>query len=380
MTYVVTVDVRLPGGAPELDPLQRVGAVALIEDGFDSVEAIEGPDGVEVALLGSIVAVHPGGAILKVVVDAPVLEMAESAVRSIVEELLERSEVLADWAIARCEVALHPKLALESLDAAEGPDAPPSDLAARKAGHSERPAAESGEDEYDADAKAEEARQQMLALASELRSFPPVMFGVPDEEDEGAEEGEGGFSVSPEDARLAAGALVWATDVLVDQLFEDVQTLTEEDTTAAECDGPLWHLEDLPARYALQYDSLFARRFLVTVVAMTTHFTDGSFQRLGCVAEELALRLLLNEAHVTLETFGLLDDGVSAALDAFADNVYEDMDHEWLYDDSMDGMDESPIGEVLRVAPMGFKAWFSPFNRGRYVHPYAADEPEAAAS
>lgn len=364
-----------------MDPLQRVGAVALIEDGFDSVEAIEGPDGVEVGLLDSIVAVHPEGALLKVVVDAPALEMAESAVRSIVEELLERSELLADWTIARCEVALHPKLALESLDAADGPDIPPSDPAARKARHGEHPAAGSGEDQYDAEAKAEEVRQHMLALAGELRSFSPVMFGVPDEEEnEEAEEGEGGFSVSPEDARLAAGALVWATDVLVDQLFQDVQTLTEEETTAAECDGHLWHLEDLPARYALQYDSLFARRFLVTVVAMTTHFTDGSFQRLSCVAEELALRLLLNETHVTLETFGLLDDGVSAALEVFADNVYEDMDHEWLYDDSMDGIDESPIGEVLRVAPMGFKAWFAPFNRGRYVHPYAADEPEAAAS
>ncbi|MFE1197851.1 hypothetical protein ACFW6E_34745 [Streptomyces olivaceoviridis] len=360
-----------------MDPLQRAGAVALIEDGFDSVEAIEGPDGVEVDLLDSIVAVHPGGAILKVVVDAPALEMAESAVRSVVEELLERSEVLADWPIARCEVALHPKLALESLDAADGPEAPPADPAARKARHSGRPSPGSAEAEYDAEAQAEEVRQQMLTLAGELRSFPPVMFGVPDEE---AEEGEDSFSVSPEDARLAAGALVWATDVLVDQLFGDVQTLTEEDTNVAECDGPLWHLEDLPARYALQYDGLFARRFLVTVVAMTTRFTDGSFQRLSCVAEELALRLLLNEAHVTLETFGLLGDGVSAALEAFADNVYEDMDHEWLYDDAMDGIDESPVGEVLRIAPMGFKAWFTPFNRGRHVHPYAADEPEAAVS
>ncbi len=89
--------------------------------------------------------------------------------------------------------------------------------------------------------------------------------------------------------------------------------------------------------------------------ALATRFTGGSFQRLSCVAEELAVRLLLTEAHVTLETFGLLHEGVSAALEAFADNVYEDMDHEWLYDDSMDGIDEGPVG-----------------------HPYAADEPEAA--
>ncbi|MGW2343195.1 hypothetical protein [Streptomyces sp. NPDC001661] len=82
---------------------------------------------------------------------------------------------------------------------------------------------------------------------------------------------------------------------------------------------------------------------------------------------------------MTLETFGLLDDGVSAALDSFADNVYEDMDHEWLYDDSMDGIDESALGVALGVAPIAFRAWFTPINEGRYVHPSAADEPEGAA-
>ncbi|MFF2640867.1 hypothetical protein ACFVUB_13575 [Streptomyces niveus] len=375
MTYVVTVDTHIPEGTPEMEPLQRAGAVALIEDGFDSVEAVEGPDGLEVDLLDSIVAVYPGGALLKVFVDAPALEFAEHAVRSVVGELLERSELLADWQIERCEVELHSELAQRSLAATNGPDAPPDEPADRKAQHTERPTAEDDSEGYDAETKAAAVRGQMLALADELRSFPPVMFGVlDDEEDEDIE-----FAVSPEDAKLAAGALVYATDILVDELFQDVQTLTEEDATAAECDGPLWHFEELPERYALQYDARFARRFLVTVIAMTTRFTDGSFQQLSCVAEELALKLLLTETNVTLETFGLLDDGVSAALDSLADNVYEDMDHEWLYDDSMDGIDESAVGAALGVAPMAFKAWFTPFNEGRYVHPSAADEPERAA-
>ncbi|MFV0137423.1 hypothetical protein ACLGIH_30245 [Streptomyces sp. HMX87] len=202
------------------------------------------------------------------------------------------------------------------------------------------------------------------------------MFGVLDDADDEEEDGHGEFAVSPEDAKLAAGALVYTTDTLVDQLFQDVQTLTEEDTDAAQCDGVLWHFEDLPQRYALQYDARFARRFLVTVIAMTTRFTDGSFQRLSCVAEELALRLLLNATNVALETFGMLNDGVSAALDTFADNVYEDMDHEWLYDDSMDGIDDSAVGAAVGVAPMVLKAWFTPFDEGGYIHPCAADEPE----
>ncbi|MGW2343196.1 hypothetical protein [Streptomyces sp. NPDC001661] len=97
-------------------------------------------------------------------------------------------------------------------------------------------------DGYDAEAQAELVRGQMLARADQLRSFPPVMFGVLDDEDDPIE-----FATAPEDAKLAAGALVYATDILVDELFQDVQTLAEEDTTAAECDSPLWHFEDLPS-------------------------------------------------------------------------------------------------------------------------------------
>ncbi|MGW1785161.1 hypothetical protein ACWCQQ_39610 [Streptomyces sp. NPDC002143] len=389
MTYVVTVDTSIPEGTPEMDPLQRAGAVALIEDGFESVRAVEGPDGVEVELLDTIVAVYSGGALLKVIVDAPALEFAEDSVQALVDELLERTELLADWKIDRCEVELHQDLARESLDAADGPDAPPDDPAVRKARHSEVPVTDGVAERYAAGAKAEAARVRMLSLADELRSFPPAVFGVLDD------------AVPTESARLAAGALVHATDSLVDELFEDVQVLTQEDATVAECEGPLWHLERLPDRYALQYDARFARRFLVTVIAMTTRFTDGSFQRLSCVAEGLALRFLLGQATMTLELYELLDDDVSAALDAFAGSVFEDLDHDWLYDwlydDSPDGIDEDHAEAALGVPPLGVPPtpplavspltapplaigdWFTPFDRGRYVHPSAADEPDGAA-
>ena len=157
-----------------MDPLQRAGAVALIEDGFDSVRAVEGPDGVQVDLLDTIVSVHPGGALLKVIVDAPALEFAEDSVQALVDELLERSELLADWTIERCEVELHQDLAKKSLDAAEGPHAPPADPAARKARHTENPTTEDSTGQtYDAEpTKAATVRSQMLGLADELRSFP----------------------------------------------------------------------------------------------------------------------------------------------------------------------------------------------------------------
>ncbi|MEU4872691.1 hypothetical protein [Streptomyces sp. NPDC021608] len=424
MTYVVTVDTCIPEGTPEMDPLQRAGAVALIEDGFDSVRAVEGPDGVKVDLLDTIVSVHPGGALLKVVVDAPALECAEDSVQVLVDELLERTELLADWTIERCEVELHQDRARASLDAAEGPDAPPDDPAARKARHTAAPAPEDAGEAHDGGRddgeSATAVRARILAMADELRSFPLTTFGArpatepapstehggpaaPETEARGATEtkdeagtrgvtGADRHAERAESARLAAGALVYATDVLVEELFEDIQVLTQEDATVAECEGPLWHLERLPDRYALQYDAPFARRFLVTVIALTTRFTDGSFRRLHCVAEEIALRFLLNQATTTLELHGLLDDEVSAALDAFTDHVYEayetygglthDLTHEWLHDETADGARAAPKRTTAGVAPeaasTAFGSWFTPFEDGRYVPPQTSADPEEA--
>lgn len=146
--------------------------MALLEDGFQSVKSLEGPDGVEADLLDSIVAVHPDGALLKVFVDAPALEFAEDAVQVLVDELLERSELLADWRIERCEVELHQDLARESLDAADGPDAPPDDPAVRKARHAQLTSGERAGEDYDADVRAKSVRNRLLELADRLRSFP----------------------------------------------------------------------------------------------------------------------------------------------------------------------------------------------------------------
>lgn len=52
------------------------------------------------------------------------------------------------------------------------------------------------------------------------------MFGVIDDEDEDEEGGELDFGALPEDAKLAAGALVYGMHVLVDELFQDLQTLS----------------------------------------------------------------------------------------------------------------------------------------------------------
>ncbi|WP_327373470.1 hypothetical protein OG393_05530 [Streptomyces sp. NBC_01216] len=429
MTYVVTVETHLPEDAPELDELHRVGAATLLRRGFDAVAGIEGPDGAEVDLIDTVVEVHPGGAVLQVYVDAVSLECAEEAVGSVAEEVLERSDLLAEWVVRSSEVRLHTDRARESLEAADGPDAPPSDPEARRARHTAGAAAA---EEATADTPA--PREGFRATAPRLRSFRPAAFGVRGAEGAAFRPGAGGEArpagggadgrtadlatgeattgglprgdgatgdapaahaapgdvrtegVSPESAEVAAGAVVHAAELLVDELLDDVQLLAEEDTNAAACEGHLWHLGDLPPRYALRYDEHFARRFLVTAIALTTRFTDGGFRGLGCLAEQLVLKLLLEQAHITLDLYGLLDDGAVAALDAFAATVHEDRDFEWLYvdvtdgtDDATDGIDGGPAAEPPVIAPMSFATWFTPFGEDRYVHPYAADEPTTAA-
>ncbi|MEU4076394.1 hypothetical protein [Streptomyces venezuelae] len=419
---MVTVETRLPDGAVVLDPLQQVGTSTLLEHGFDAVEAIEGPDGIEIDVVETIVAVHPGGAILKVFVRAPSLEIAEHAVGSVAADVLERSELLADWVVESSEVKLHIDLTRESLEAADGPDAPPSDLQARRAQHAARSAdavrtagdgsgargeggaaAGSGDGEGagdgdeggrgSGDGRTADHRAHIRGLAPRLSSFTPASFHGEEEPDERAHDAEGhderAHDAEGHDERehdeeapgrgaeaveLAAGALVYASDVLIDELYDDVQTLADEATTVADCGSELWHLDALPPRYAGTYDELFARRFLVTAIALTTRFTDGSFQRLGCLAEELVLKLLVEQAHATLDLYGLLDHDTAEALDRFADGVYEDRDFEWLYDDSTEDADEDPAYEGPGVTPSTLGGWFTPFGDDRYVHPYAVDE------
>jgi hypothetical protein len=253
------------------------------------------------------------------------------------------------------------------------------DPVSRRARHTQPVAGSGSESWTEADQATERADMRFLlrSMSGELKSFGPEMFGVVSEEDrEESDEDAYDLGVSAEDAELAAGALVHGTHLLVDELCQDVQTLTQYRTTVAESERPFWLLEELPDHYALQYNASFARRFLVTAIALTTRFTNGSFQQLSCVAEELLLRFLLGRAKSTLDMYGLLDSGTSSALDCFADQVYEDMDHEWLYDDAADGIDEDPALASMGIAPMSIKSWFTPFNEGRYVHPYALDGQE----
>ncbi|MFI1764122.1 hypothetical protein ACH41H_19020 [Streptomyces sp. NPDC020800] len=348
MTYVVTVAMALPKGAPELDVLQREGVIFLLRKGFDSLEAIEGPDGMEIALMDDVIAAHPGGVLLKLFVDAPALEFAEGAAREVAAELLERTEPLADWQITRCAVELNSELLQESLDAADGPDAPPDDPAERARRHAAAaPVTPGGPDR----AEAEAMRATLRALAPSLKAFSLDAFGhssAPEER-----------TVGREAAEVAAGAVVYAIDLLIDELFTDLAALEEEGPTVADSDTAFMILDDLPSQFADEYTVLFVRRLVVTAVFLTGRLTQPQFGQVNCVAEELLLGLLLTQAEVTADMYGLLTEEIAIALETFAD-----------------GVRENPALDHLDVLPSQSGDWFTPFDGERSVHPYAANDEE----
>ncbi|WP_052397608.1 hypothetical protein [Streptomyces sp. NRRL F-5123] len=331
MTYAVTVDAEIPAGAPALDALQCEGAVSLLERHFEAL----GPDGPGVTLLGRVIAGHPRGALLKVVVDAPGLEPAEDAVHAVVTEVLVRSGLLAHWVVTRCEVQLHDGIAQESLDAADGPDAPPSDLAERARRHAARAHPAGGPDAPgSAGAEADAMRRRLRAMAPQLRAFPHTAGSA---------------------AEIAAGALVYGVHLLVDELFADLGRLEPTGPGCAGRGDPFLVLDDLPAEYTGHYDVLFVRRLVTTAVTMTGRLAQPLPAPPACPAERLLMRLLLDRAEATADLYGLLDAEVRTAFGDFA------------------------AGLDATTAPSPVADWFTPLSDDRFVHPYAAEDGEEDA-
>src|SRR3984885_12318639 len=175
-------------------------------------------------------------------------------------------------------------------------------------------------------------------------------------------------------ASALAGCLIQASVMVVDQLIEDVTELRQHKGTAEERMGKTWVFSDLPARFAANYTALFAQEFLVAFVDVTSRLTRG-WEPLACVAQELGLRILLDHVEVVAEAAdAALPDGWRGHLE---DLLFDDLDHELLYDPAHDGIEENPAPHSPVLAPMRFTDWFRPFNDERTLPPYALPAPQS---
>lgn len=153
---------------------------------------------------------------------------------------------------------------------------------------------------------------------------------------------------------LFRGLFTYASTIVIDELYGDIVTLcTDQDATLS----VTMQLDNLPPAMAGQYDHLFAQAFLVAVASVSQKFVEG-WSPAACIAEELAVRLILDQALVISEIAGLTVDPIHDHLD----RLLEDADHEWLY---------TGQARYLGARIYDVHTWFEPFKEGRHVSPYA---------
>ncbi len=175
-------------------------------------------------------------------------------------------------------------------------------------------------------------------------------------------------AVSPEDrqksvlqTRLVAGLLWNSSGVLIDQLFRDLDTLNELETiTPADIAGTSV-LSSLPPQFAARYDLKFTQKFIVVAADVTAALVRG-WTAPGCLAAELAVRCLLDQAEITEDIYELdLPEDWRAGVEEV---LLEDADSETLYADNLDDLEDD-------ADTLGFEYWFKPFAPGDAVPPYA---------
>jgi hypothetical protein len=134
------------------------------------------------------------------------------------------------------------------------------------------------------------------------------------------------------------GLLLEAAQELIDATFMDLGASDRADWTADN-----WLIGTmLPPRYRLQYTSKFARRFFLCLVTVVWKLGQREPLRLSCVAEELAAHVLLLEAEAFAE-----EQDQAVDFGSLRDILFEDLDFEFLYDETYDGHHASPIRRVV---------------------------------
>ncbi len=162
-------------------------------------------------------------------------------------------------------------------------------------------------------------------------------------------------------ARLLAGLLWNSSSILIDQLFRDLGTLSQLQTvTASEIAGTSV-LSSLPPQFASSYDAKFTQKFIVVAADVTASLVRG-WTAPGCLAAELAVRCLLDQAEITEDIYEL---DLPADWRAQVEEVLlADADSAALYSEGLDVLEDD-------ADRLGFEHWFQPFGAGDTVPPYA---------
>ena len=159
-------------------------------------------------------------------------------------------------------------------------------------------------------------------------------------------------------------ALHAAVVILLDDAFQALSSGSDLSESML-----VWYL---PPRLESHYDEGLYRSMLVAIAHVGGQLAKTDSPSLRCLADEMALHIIIEQAGAWLETQGEPDEDWGL----YEDCVFEDTDFELLFDPAWDGI-EDPESDVARSKGMTNlhpKDWFKPFRPTEPVHPYYAEE------
>ena len=112
-------------------------------------------------------------------------------------------------------------------------------------------------------------------------------------------------------------ALAKACDWLIDHAFDECERIEKPQDVLDSVVG-----EYLPTRYVYRYTPLFYKKFAVCSITVAWKLAHSEHMLLSSLAEELAVRAIIQEAKRRLE------DGKNA-FDTCIDRYFEDADADW---------------------------------------------------
>jgi hypothetical protein len=167
--------------------------------------------------------------------------------------------------------------------------------------------------------------------------------------------------------------LMFAADLVVEQVLEDLTQIEWDADTGRPAPGTVegslvWTW--FPPRFRPSYDWTFFHRVVVSAIKVAYDLARPDGAEAACTAEEMLRKVICDFAVDVMD-----DAGLGPGWSDLTEVLLEDLDFLDLYDQTMDGIEDDPATRraLARTAPP-VDDWFTPFNDGRIVHPYAETE------
>lgn len=191
--------------------------------------------------------------------------------------------------------------------------------------------------------------------ASRVAHIPEYFLGIDEDEQDPTQRAR-----QQRQARTLMGALWYAGAAQIDYLFDDLLGI----------DGSERFVDiHFPERFAHKYDVVFIRKLIVAAADLSGKLVKD-WDHPDCVAQELLTRMLLNIVEIQQDMYDLdLPPHWRPMLEEY---LFEDLDHEFLFDPAADGFENDPDFGPPGMVKMDFKDWFTPF-ADRSLPPYLID-------